>query len=142
MNVRLVDMNNSGKLDLLVVCNNAGTILVYTQGNRKDKWTFREDCNGYGSLGDIVYSACNVTQDDIDSACAAERDTNYVAWRFCFDKVKNGVAEAPVQMGLTLADINNDGFEDIVAGYGHGDTSSKIFLKSWWQIKISLIGPP
>ena len=33
-----------------------------------------------------------------------------------------------IDLGLT--DINNDGFEDIIAGYGHGDTSSKIFLNN------------
>ncbi len=31
---------------------------------------------------------------------------------------------------LGLVDINNDGFDDIVAGYGHGDTLSKIFINN------------
>ena len=37
--IRFVDINNSGKVDLIVSCLNVDPILVYTQGLTKDSWT-------------------------------------------------------------------------------------------------------
>lgn len=111
--IRLVDLDNSGKLDIIVMCQNVGKVLLYTQGNTKDSWTLDNGCNGYGSLGDLAFSAFEWQTEDILDACE-----NRDAWKklgpICDEYVINGKKDIPITQGMTLADINNDGFTDAI----------------------------
>jgi len=51
-------------------------------------------------------------------------------YSYVADLPSNDPSKDNLLIDLGLTDINNDGFDDIVAGYGHGDTSSKIFLNN------------
>ena len=51
-------------------------------------------------------------------------------YSYVADLPSNNPNKYNLLIDLGLTDINNDGFEDIIAGYGHGDTSSKIFLNN------------
>jgi hypothetical protein len=111
--IRLVDLDNSGKLEIIVICKNIGEVLVYTQGDTKDSWTLDNGCNSNGSLGDLAFSAFEWQIDDIFDACES-RDSWQKLGPICDDYVLNDKKEIPIIQGMTLADIDNDGFTDAI----------------------------
>ena len=54
--VRVLDLDNDGKEDILVMCEDeVATVLLYTRtGEEKDSWTLDNQCNTQGALGDLV----------------------------------------------------------------------------------------
>lgn len=60
LSVRFVDWNNDSRQDLLVVCKNVGTFLIYNQDERetKDSWHLKDGCNDRGGRSDDSTSFC------------------------------------------------------------------------------------
>ena len=68
--VHVVDLNNDGDEEILVMCNNPGIFMLYTKGNTKEDWTLDNGCNENGSMGTLVDSAsAGFTADELQEAC-------------------------------------------------------------------------
>lgn len=117
-----VDIDNDGREELLVSCSNPGVYILYTRGVRKNDWTLDNGCNGKGALGDLsnrffglpskldMKEFCNkysnVRWPTMKKICNQFSTTN----RLTFTKTD----------GVSIIDINNDGFRDIVATNSFG----------------------
>lgn len=111
--IRLLDLDNSGVMDIMVLCQNVATILIYTQGDAKDSWTLNNGCNSNGTLGDFAFSAFEWRISDILDACK-KRDSWKKLGPICDQYTLDGTKEVPISQGMTLADMNNDGFTDAI----------------------------
>lgn len=131
LTVRVVDLSNSGKEDIVVMCWNSATFLLYTKGATKDSWTLNNGCNTNGALGDIAFPAFEWTNTDLTEACT-KRDTDETLgnWKrlgpICERYDAQGLKTVPINSGLTLADINSDGFTDAIVATEFG--YEKFFL--------------
>jgi len=119
LSVRVVDLNNSGQEDIVVMCWNSASFLVYTKGATKESWTLNNGCNTNGALGDIAFPAFEWTNTDIDEACSKRAtDETLANWKklgpICDRYDTDGLKTVPLNAGLTLADIDSDGFTDAI----------------------------
>lgn len=122
--IQIVDFDNDGKEEILVSCQNVGVFFLYTKGLSKRSWTLQNDCNGKGNLGDINnrYLALPSTPEMNDFCNEFSPEKRYwkLADRLC-DEYKQGGRKKAQFQGLVIADINNDGFHDIISihSFGH-----------------------
>ena len=120
--LRLIDLDNDGTEEILILCRQAANFLVYTKGQTKNDWTLDNGCNSKGSLGDIVnFSLAGFAENDLIDSCkmAEKSDWPHLTeaceeWR---DRNKNPTVETA---GLSAVDLNNDGFIDAVVTYSMG----------------------
>ena len=97
--------------------------MVYTKRSEdKVSWALDPLCNEYGALGDITYSAFQWSDADFVEAC---RDEELIALYKNLKKKCDSFAETERKdsvenMGLTLDDINNDGFLDAIVATNFG----------------------
>ncbi len=120
--VRLVDFDNDGKEEMLVICGNAGIFLLYTQGSSKGEWSLSNDCNTFGSLGDINDRfPSSPTHQDLNEFCSnlAEKDWG-MSMNVCNKYEKKSEIPAAKTSGASIVDLNNDGFQDIVVAHTFG----------------------
>jgi hypothetical protein len=121
--LQIIDMDNNGKEEILVLCQNVGVILLYTQGTSKTDWKLQNKCNGKNALGAINnrFLAYPSDEEMIDF-CAKYSDIDWrVADDLC-DKYRRTKKPSFVNAdGLAVVDMNNDGFQDIVTinNFGH-----------------------
>lgn len=114
--VKVIDMANSGESQIMVICRNAASFLIYTQGNTKTDWTLDNDCNNHGSLGDLVeYSLAAPDKEPFEAEACKDQDT----WGR-LKKICKGRPYPTRLSGVTLADFNNDGFVDAAVSYNFG----------------------
>jgi len=119
--VRVVDLNNDGNLDIVVMCRQTGAFAIYTQGSSKKEWNLHEDCSGNSSLGDITdpalaYEDLHVLFDGLDC-----RDLDTKHYRVLCKRFKeSGQRRVRGATGMTLVDLNNDGFTDAVISHSFG----------------------
>lgn len=123
ISIRVVDLNNSGIENILVVCRNSPTFLLYTNGgNSKTDWGLQKrnkkhhEC-GFGDLTEG--SLFEITERDIDDACESRKIDSYYE-DICNTYRKSGKRPAIKTKGLTLVDLNNDGFQDAVVSTSFG----------------------
>ena len=120
--VRIVDLNNDGDVNIIVLCRNPGTMAIYGRGaNRKD-WVLQDRCNGNGSLGQMNEKSLMIP--DMDELFPKTENCNSIKQKhlkkMC-KKYKDKTLEIKrITTGLTLADINNDGFTDAVVSNNFG----------------------
>jgi len=124
ISLQLVDLDNDGKEEILVMCRHKGQYLVYSHGIEKDDWTLNNDCNYDSALGDFMNASLVELQaqnyldwcsEDTPTTAVPglnSRNRNY----FCdqFGKWKQ------IQSGVSVIDLNNDGFPDLVTASNWG----------------------
>ena len=52
--LRILDLDNDGKEELVVGCSDPGIFVLYTRGDAKDNWTVSNGCNDGMALGDLT----------------------------------------------------------------------------------------
>ena len=119
--VRVVDLNNSGDVNILVVCRNPGTFVIYSRGNSPKSWILQDECNGNMSLGDINDQSLFVP--DYRKMFKGQECKNIepIHLRKICKRWRKGVKPKTITSGVTLADINNDGFIDALVSHTFGD---------------------
>ena len=114
--VRVVDIDNDSKVEVLVFCTNPGAFAIYREGMNSKQWILHTACNDNSSLGDM--NDISLAYGDFD-ALFAGKDCSAITGEtfrgYCLDYQENG--RVPNQIGgtgLTMIDMNNDGFLDAV----------------------------
>ena len=129
--LRILDLDNDGKEELLVGCSDPGIFVLYTRGDAKDNWTVSNGCNDGIALGDLTNeSLAAISEDDYQRACL---DRSPYAKNLCLIYNGNYTDQTLRQHtyvkleGLTTVDLNKDGLMDLVATYRNGHT---LFLQN------------
>lgn len=129
--VRVVDLDNDGHEELLVMCKDPATFLLYTQGKKgKSDWTLNNQCNFKGALGDLVdISIVQPTERNYQDWCfPGNRNSIFMKTSF-FENLDDFCLQYPeiinirpkfFTSGLSMIDLNNDGFLDAVVVYNFG----------------------
>ncbi len=122
--VQLVDLDNDGKEEIFVSCENASVFLIYTKGATKTQWFLQNRCNGNGALGALSDRLLALpTHSELKDFC----DTfTKIGWKFALKRCNQYYSSKQrrkftMSDALTFVDFNNDGFPDIVytADFGH-----------------------
>ena len=119
--VRALDLNNDGNMNIFVMCKQPGAFAIYAQGSTNKQWDLREDCSGNNSLKDIndvslAYPDLHQLFDNTDCDTQEFRHMKRICNRF----QKDGKYHRNGSPGLTLVDLNNDGFTDAVVSHNFG----------------------
>jgi hypothetical protein len=122
LSVRVVDFDNDGNEEIFVTCVNAGIFLLYTNGSSKYDWSLSDECNEMGSLGDINNRfQASPTFSDLKEFCNDEVTSNWkTANKVCEVYRRVGITPAAKASGVSIVDLNNDGFLDIVVVHSFG----------------------
>ena len=119
--VRVVDLDNDGIEEILVMCRITSTFLVYTRGKNHRQWTLNNGCNnsyGTGDLSDRKRATFSFAQ--FQGFCSTG-GTDKTKKKVCKGFKKNG-KEKITFSGICLVDLNNDGYLDAVTTYDFGFT--------------------
>ena len=121
--MQLIDLDNDGKEEILVLCQNVGVYLLYTKGLRKIDWTLNNGCNGKGALGDLSNRFNHLPSKSVMTEfCNKYSNVKWgTAKRICRQFSEDGRLDFTKADAMSVVDINNDGFRDIVAtsSFGH-----------------------
>merc|ERR1712238_272913 len=119
--VRVVDFDLDGIEEILVTCNTL-PFLLYRKKIGERIWTLDQECSKEGSLGDLVdKSLITFTEDDLEELCKQGIEFwKKVISNVCPLWLDNGIIKQPSIAGITLNDLNNDGFLDAVVTYDIG----------------------
>ncbi len=115
ISVKFVDLNNNSRPDLLVVCANVANFFVYTQVS-KYSWELKNNCNDKsGRLGSLTsFESYEWSDADILDACAKRDEWENKLGEICDEFVNTGKKTVPATIGVTMADLNNDGLTDAI----------------------------
>lgn len=120
--LHVVDLDNDGNEEILIMCREPANFLVYSKGFNETDWTLENGCNAKGSLGAITdISLASFTEEDLMSACRQDASEWEVFADACNQWEGNGKLELK-SAGITLVDLNNDGFLDAIVSYNVGYT--------------------
>ncbi len=124
ISLQLVDIDNDGKEELLVKCTNVGVYLLYSRGLSKLSWTLNNGCNGKAALGDMSNRFNELpTVAEMKEFC--QQFANQQSWgmkdKICDNFNDDERRDFTKSDGLSIVDVNNDGFRDIVSitDFGH-----------------------
>jgi len=113
--VRVLDLDNDGIEEILVLCSYAGGVLLYSRGPSYNNWTLNNGCNSAFAMGSLVNTSLyQFSSQEIEEFCSIDPSTwDQVAF-LCNQTlpVSQNKMEAA---GLSIIDLDNDGFLDIVA---------------------------
>jgi hypothetical protein len=120
-NVRVLDLNNDGDINIIVMCSQPGAIAIYTQGSEEKQWDLQENCSGNNALGDI--NDRSLAFPDLhqlfDNEDCRKQEFKQMK-RICKKFKETGSSSRSGAPGLTLVDLNNDGFTDAVVSHSFG----------------------
>jgi len=118
--VRLIDFDNDGTEEILVMCKQQATFLLYTQVGNGREWTLDNGCNSLNAMGALVdESLVSYSEEEMDKVCEKEYDWDKMQ-EFCEKWKESGEMEKVSTAGLSTVDLNNDGFIDAVVTYDFG----------------------
>jgi hypothetical protein len=122
LSVKVVDFDNDGEEEIFVVCKNAGIFLFYTKGSSKSDWSLANGCNEMETLGVINDRfRASATHDDIWEFCNNQVMPNWrTAVNVCETYQRQGELTAAITSGVSIVDLNNDGFLDIAVAHSFG----------------------
>ena len=121
--VRVLDIDNDGNEEIFVLCHQAANFLVYTKGKTKRDWTLENKCNEKGSLGDLSdESLTNFNSTDLIEACDKKGKGKWQGFDYACETLSSGNKVKSVTAGISIIDLNNDGFLDAVVTYDIGYT--------------------
>lgn len=117
--VRIVDLDNTGEVNILVMCQNPGAFVILDRQSRKD-WKFRNDCNQSGSLGDLNDRSLAIP--DLAELLPEDcKEIEYKHYRkICREFKNSGKERNKGATALTMVDMNNDGFTDAIVSHSFG----------------------
>jgi len=121
ISVHIVDLDNDGVEEILVMCKTRGTFLVYRKGTLKRNWILDNNCNTYGSMGALHnITLTGSTEQDLEELCSAY-DHNYLKLKEVCDAFEEDkIPPNPKAVGICLVDLDNDGFLDAVVSHHFG----------------------
>ena len=112
--VRVVDLDNSGVEQILVMCKNPGTFLLYSRLNPRNEksWSLNNRCNHQDSMGDLSDISLAVPI-NYSAICKSKKE-----WA----RLEDYCSEIPATAtsGMATVDLNNDGFLDLVITHSFG----------------------
>jgi len=122
ISVRVIDLDNDGTEEIFVICENAGTFLIYSKGLTKTSWTLDNGCNDMDAMGDISNRfLASPTYEDLNDFCENQMTPNWkTAFEVCKKYTESGKIPAAKTSGATIVDLNNDGLLDIVVSHSFG----------------------
>ncbi len=133
ISLRVTDLDNDGHDEIFVICENAGIFLIYTRAKSgsvslspsqyKTSWTLENGCNNNDSLGAINDRfLASPTRQDLDKLCNMPLIEDWASARkICNDYHRNGgQIRAAKTSGVSIVDIDNDGFSDVVVAHSFG----------------------
>lgn len=93
------------------------------------------DIRGIGRT-DILVGESSALDDDIPSYWLIQNDDGF--WQVSYDEflfeltypglTGHATVEHTALLSLHIADVTGDGYDDLIAGYGHGDMQSRLFF--------------
>ena len=132
ISLSVLDFDNDGNEEIFVACENAGTFLLYTRDESNDNhdsnpaykssWTLNNGCNGRLSLGSINNRfLASPTESDLDELCKQDLVKDWdTATEICQQYQRAGKPASAKTSGISIIDLNNDGFLDIVTSHTFG----------------------
>jgi len=115
--VRVVDLDNDGVEEILVMCQVHSTFLVYTRGASERHWVLDNGCNHYGSMGELNnITLAGPTEQDLTELCSDGNNFMSGVEQIC-KAYEKGRIPGTKTGGMCLIDLNNDGFLDVVVAY-------------------------
>lgn len=122
--LRVIDLDNDGREELFVSCEKPGEFLVYTHDLSNDFWTLKNGCNGESSLGPMNRAASlgKKTQQDAEAACRYIEQYNEQNVNKFYLNTCESITRRFKLKGFTTADLDNDGFMDVILAINEGKT--------------------
>lgn len=121
--IRVLDLNNSGFNDILILCRNPGAFVLLTNQHEKNKknWRIRDDCGANDSMGDINdVSLASPNMDELFRDVDCKTIEYKHLKKICQEYQQTGKTQMKGATGISVVDINNDGFLDLVVAHTFG----------------------
>jgi len=116
--VRVVDLDNDGTEEILVMCDNPGSFLIYQMGKDHKNWVVDNGNWCLGALNNV--SRAGMHKSDIRKVCNDVSNWPKVQKTCQKYKKDNIIPQLERTAGLCLVDLDNDGFLDATVSHKFG----------------------
>ena len=121
--VRVIDLDMDGQEEIFISCRNNASFLIFKKGKGKADWNLQSSYDNGSSFGDIGKISLLGPEDiDYDEWCKNEKlRSNLENLNSNCDKYKSSTEGIKIKFaGISIVDLNNDGFLDAVVAYNFG----------------------